>query len=547
MKRLLTLITLALTLFAHGQKSIETDANAKAFWENLANIPTAPLDAATKASLRTVIGLPSEVKSASFAAVDLGNYVATATLTVTDPTPTEGARFSVLVTNGTATIGGAAYSVPGTIVERVYRSASWTNYSYQVASTFEVSGAAAAAQAAEAASRIAADNKRPPHESTFNVLNYGAVADGATTGTDNTAAFNSAIAAAFNAGGGTVWIPAGHYKFTGALDALTNSVLTCPRATGVTVARRTIRIQGEGLGYMSAGYQAILPGGTVLDFTAITPSGTKPSAIAFSPYVENPTFENIATEWNDINVEVDGFTIVNGLGVSAINAKNVFMLKVGDRIACHVQATGPPVSLLEPAIPDPSGTGSCGIIFPAILNGIIQDLGSCYISGYETLVVAGEHLHCKRPSLIFGVVGLNVPLSSHLISGDVSVENCAYGIYIGGACTVDLRVQCEIFDGSAWFDGVAGLFEFSGAKGVIRYCSFNKNGGAADFPVAGGLNAIALQNLKTGEWTRTITSTLRIATAPPAYASDAAAAADSGLPSGNTYVITGETILRRKP
>lgn len=149
MKRLLLFITLAFTHFAHGQ-AIETDATAKEFWENLSNIPTAPLDAATKSSLRAVIGV-SEVKSASFAALDLGNYVSTATLTVTDPAPSEGARFSVLVSNGTATIGGTAYSVAGTIVERVYRSASWTNYSYQVASSFEASGASAAAEAAATA------------------------------------------------------------------------------------------------------------------------------------------------------------------------------------------------------------------------------------------------------------------------------------------------------------------------------------------------------------------------------------------------------------
>jgi len=73
---------------------------------------------------------PQEVKSANFTAADKGAYVAVATLTVTDPTPSEGASFSVLVRNGTATVGGTAYSVAGTLVRRVFHSGSWANYVY---------------------------------------------------------------------------------------------------------------------------------------------------------------------------------------------------------------------------------------------------------------------------------------------------------------------------------------------------------------------------------------------------------------------------------
>jgi len=76
---------------------------------------------------------PQEVKSANFTAANKGAYIATATLTVTDPTPSEGASFSVLVRNGTATVGGTAYSVAGTLVRRVYHSGSWANYPYSSA------------------------------------------------------------------------------------------------------------------------------------------------------------------------------------------------------------------------------------------------------------------------------------------------------------------------------------------------------------------------------------------------------------------------------
>ena len=74
-----------------------------------------------------------EVKSANFTAADKGAYVATATLTVTDPTPSEGASFSVLVRNGTATVGGTAYAVAGTLIRRVFHSGAWANYPYSSA------------------------------------------------------------------------------------------------------------------------------------------------------------------------------------------------------------------------------------------------------------------------------------------------------------------------------------------------------------------------------------------------------------------------------
>jgi len=68
------------------------------------------------------------VKSANFSAVNGQTYHTTATLTVTDPTPAEGAGFEVLVRNGTATVGGTAYAVAGTVIRRVYHSGAWANY-----------------------------------------------------------------------------------------------------------------------------------------------------------------------------------------------------------------------------------------------------------------------------------------------------------------------------------------------------------------------------------------------------------------------------------
>jgi hypothetical protein len=57
-----------------------------------------------------------------------GVYTVVASATFTDPTPAEGKGFMVFVRNGTATVGGTGYSVAGTIINRVYHSGAWANY-----------------------------------------------------------------------------------------------------------------------------------------------------------------------------------------------------------------------------------------------------------------------------------------------------------------------------------------------------------------------------------------------------------------------------------
>ena len=71
-----------------------------------------------------------EAKSSNFTAANGASYVSTATLTVTDPSPAEGQGFSVLVRNGTATIGGTAFATAGTVIRRVFHSGAWQNYIY---------------------------------------------------------------------------------------------------------------------------------------------------------------------------------------------------------------------------------------------------------------------------------------------------------------------------------------------------------------------------------------------------------------------------------
>lgn len=73
--------------------------------------------------------LPVVVSSNQTAAND-GRYINTASATYTDPTPAEGKGFVVFVRNGTATVGGTAYAIAGTVIHRVYHSGAWANYPF---------------------------------------------------------------------------------------------------------------------------------------------------------------------------------------------------------------------------------------------------------------------------------------------------------------------------------------------------------------------------------------------------------------------------------
>ena len=56
------------------------------------------------------------------------DYTLVSSSTITDPSPVEGKGYSVLVRNGTATIGGTAYSTVGQLLWRVYHSGAWATY-----------------------------------------------------------------------------------------------------------------------------------------------------------------------------------------------------------------------------------------------------------------------------------------------------------------------------------------------------------------------------------------------------------------------------------
>lgn len=65
-------------------------------------------------------------KSSDFTAALNGRYLVTNSCTVTDPTPSQGKVFSVLLRSGTVVVGGVSYTLVGTLLYRKCHSGVWT-------------------------------------------------------------------------------------------------------------------------------------------------------------------------------------------------------------------------------------------------------------------------------------------------------------------------------------------------------------------------------------------------------------------------------------
>jgi len=75
-----------------------------------------------------IVGLNPIVVLANTTAVNGALYNASATATFTDPTGVEGLGYEVKVLAGSATIGGVAYAIAGSVINRVFQGGVWASY-----------------------------------------------------------------------------------------------------------------------------------------------------------------------------------------------------------------------------------------------------------------------------------------------------------------------------------------------------------------------------------------------------------------------------------
>jgi hypothetical protein len=110
---------------ANGRGSWQAAGGGGATWGSITGTLSSQTDLQTALDLKQN---ESIVINSNTTAVLDGVYTVVASATFTDPTPAEGKGFMVFVRNGTATVGGTGYSTAGTVINRIYHSGAWANY-----------------------------------------------------------------------------------------------------------------------------------------------------------------------------------------------------------------------------------------------------------------------------------------------------------------------------------------------------------------------------------------------------------------------------------
>jgi hypothetical protein len=110
-------------------------ANDSLFTANGVKAITGPLENTFNKDFIDSVNFLPVVVSGNTTAENGQTYVNVASATYTDPTPAEGKGYTVIVRNGTATVGGTAYATAGTIINRIFHSGSWANYVFYANNT----------------------------------------------------------------------------------------------------------------------------------------------------------------------------------------------------------------------------------------------------------------------------------------------------------------------------------------------------------------------------------------------------------------------------
>lgn len=264
---------------------------------------------------------------------------------------------------------------------------------------------------------------------------------------DDTAAINAAVADAFAAAGGVVYLTktgtddgTGVYRCNGPFNATTNSIITFPQTANTSPYgfNITIKIEGECRGYLNSAASAV-ESGTAIDSTdAPTPSSNYPSSY---PAVIGVGVGG-AGEWNHVFLYVDHLLIfvMQNPQFSGIMGRKALGLFVGDSVSVHARYVS--VSPVEP-------TGySAAVYFPERMNAAWNLIGACYINGFVIGVVLSEHMRLQQTMVHYCIVGYEIVGGGHKITGACAAESCkipisAQQVPDGFVAPLDLMIEIE--------------------------------------------------------------------------------------------------------
>jgi len=309
--------------------------------------------------------------------------------------------------------------------------------------------------------------------------NAATTVSGAVVQHDDTVAINTAIAACYNAGGGTVLLRNGVYRCNGPFNGSTNSILTLPQNIVVDFPRKVAIIGESRIGT-----------GLICDDHP-TASGTDPSFFAGAPNVAD-TF----TQWESVDIGFFNLSIGTETNptIHGLNFANCLMAEVD---CLTVYGNGAPSAPTH---------GTCAIIMPREHNEIKSLVGAVAVGFFDTGLRVYEHCNLRRPQIGGCKVGVEISnatgYSLHLISGSICVENSQTVIKKTGTGkqSVNLSIENEVTTaGSLWYDTVLDINDASDTLyGDIRYSSIiNETGLDRSFSQSGA-SSVYFRNLYSG-------------------------------------------------
>lgn len=323
-------------------------------------------------------------------------------------------------------------------------------------------------------------------------------------GTDDTAAIQRAINAAF-AGGGNVYFPNGNYCIAGNLvtsdiNGLNpNAQLYVPASasTSTNISPRQIKFIGES--YSQAPYErdGINNFGSKLIALKSKGTGTLPSVIGGIGTAANNPIANwnaTTTYWQHLNLIMscnNGFGSnmvgLNGLNYTSMNGDNFHVFSTFELYSLHYA--------------NPLGTGFTGLVIGKRDNNVANNWSNCVVGGgFEYGIVLGEHIYTygsiTTGSCYYGFTFLDC---NFLVSGTFNGAFNRHDLYFpdvvtpfqsgAGTAFVDINLENEssgINTASNWIftAGNSILKDVSNfGRGTIK---FNRQNGAETFTKIGG-------------------------------------------------------------
>ena len=236
---------------------------------------------------------------------------------------------------------------------------------------------------------------------TLNVLDYGAVGDGAS---DNTAVFSKCLDAIIKAGGGRMHIPAGVYHgrviIPGTKDWITVEITGEHEPTPV---------------FGTIGSFPFQQNGTIIR----CPDKSGPAVVSASAGTLYAGFSG-------------AYVVIRNLDVRTYNNPGISGVDLQKAVQCRLENVFVNTDIYNVQASEPTH-GTCGIITPANNNGALTILRNVIVTGYHTGILVNEHTDGDNINLAGNFNGLELPFAHHASRfGRIGSQRCTNNINVTG-------------------------------------------------------------------------------------------------------------------